>query len=344
MQRPAANSPALLVEVRRGGIVESVHRGPVAIVDGTGRMIASLGDPEMRTFLRSAAKPFQAMPLLVTGATEAFAFDDQEVAICCASHHGQPRHTETVAAILRRIGQPSTCLLCGTHLPFDEAEAQVLQRSGGKPSVLQHNCSGKHAGFLAAQVHLGLKPENYLDPDGPLQRQVLEVARKFSGCDRIDGAIDGCSAPNFALPVSGMARMFASLASSKPTDDPDLDAARFRIARAMTTHPDMVSAPGELDTELMRAMAGQIVCKIGAEGVWCAGVRATDRWPEGLGIAFKFEDGSARARAHVALELIRQLGLIDPKSVPSLARLGRTEQRNHANLLVGELRVAFRAV
>lgn len=344
MPSAAANSPALLAEVRRGGIVESVHRGHVAVVDGTGRTIASLGDPEMRTFLRSAAKPFQAMPLLVSGAAEAFAFDDQEIAVCCASHHGQPRHTETVAAILRRMGLPSTCLLCGTHLPFDEAEAQMLQRSGGKPSVLQHNCSGKHAGFLAAQVHLGLKPENYLDPDGPLQRRVLEVVRKLSGCGQVDVAIDGCSAPNFALPVSGMARMFGSLASLKPADDPDLEAARLRIARAMTTHPDMVSAPGELDTELMRAMAGQLVCKIGAEGVWCAGVRATARWPEGLGIAFKIEDGSARARGLVALELVRQLGLIEPKSVPSLARLCRAEQRNHANLLVGEMRVAFRAV
>jgi L-asparaginase II len=331
----------ILVEVRRGGIVESIHRGHLAVVDGDGNLIASLGKPETVTFTRSAGKPFQAIPFLLSGAAERFGFTETEIALACASHNGEEIHTTTTARMLEKAGFSETDLRCGAHEPFSSEIARELICRGKKPSQLYNNCSGKHAAMLAFAKQINAPTENYDSPGNPIQQQILEIVARFSDLprDEIGIGIDGCSVPNFALPIINMARMFARLVLPPENFDGELREACRRVITAMMSYPEMIGGeePKRLDTLLMRVLRGQIVSKIGAEGVYTAGVLPSPRWKRGLGIALKIEDGSdRRARPVAVLEVLRQLGILEPSEHESLKPFARIELRNHRKTLVGE--------
>ncbi len=342
---PAPN-PAPLVEVWRGSIVESRHRGHVAAVEGDGRLVAYLGEPETVTYLRSSAKPFQAVPVLTSGAAEAFGLTEAELAIACGSHSGEDLHVETVARMLEKIGLDESALKCGVHEPFDRATAERLREHGESPGVLRNNCSGKHTGMLALSRHLGAPPELYDDPGGPVQQAILRAVSQFSGisADEIALGTDGCGAPVFGLSVSAMALMYARLVAPPESFDAATRAACARLTNAMNARPELVGGTHErFDTEVMRAGRGSLVSKIGAEGVYTAGVLPCERWPKGLGLAFKIEDGEdRRARSTIAIEALRQLDVLDEDAYKALSPYASFPVLNHRSEKVGQIRASFR--
>ncbi|HEX8150189.1 MAG TPA: asparaginase [Pyrinomonadaceae bacterium] len=337
---------APLVEVWRGPIVESRHRGHLAAVDGDGRLVASLGEPEAVTYLRSSAKPFQAVPILTNGAAESFGLTEAELAIACGSHSGEDLHADTVAHLLQKIGLNESFLKCGVHEPFDRATAERLRTRGESPGVLRNNCSGKHTGMLALSLHLGAPPELYDDPASPVQQSVLRAVSQFSGinADEIALGTDGCGVPVFGLPVRSMALMYARLVVPPEGFDAETRAACARLTAAMNARPELVGGTRErFDTEVMRAGRGRLVSKIGAEGVYTAGVLPSERWPKGLGLAFKIEDGEdRRARSTIAVEALRQLGVLDEDAYKALSPYASFPVQNHRSEKVGQIRAFFR--
>ncbi|MDQ1559749.1 MAG: hypothetical protein QOD32_2809 [Pyrinomonadaceae bacterium] len=337
-------TPAPLVEVTRGSITESRHHGHVVAVDGDGQVVASLGSPELVTYLRSSAKPLQAVPLVASGAADRFNFTPQEIAVACGSHSGEPLHEETVAAMLAKTGLGAGALKCGVHEPFSAEVTRELRRRGEKPRVLQNNCSGKHTGMLALALHLGGAPATYDQPDNPAQLAIARTVSQFSGVPAASIAvgIDGCGVPVFGVPVRAMALMYARLVAPPDGFDADARAASARIVAAMRAHPELVGGTRErLDTELMRA-AGGVISKVGAEGVYTVGVEPSARWPRGLGLALKIEDGEdRRARPTVVIESLRQLGVLDDDALARLAPYAKFVVRNHRGDEVGEVRPAF---
>jgi L-asparaginase II len=345
-QNEQAPRAAPLVEVRRGPIVESRHRGHVAAVDGAGNLAASLGEPETVTYLRSSAKPFQALPLVTSGAADRFGFTDVELAVACGSHSGQDLHAETVAGMLRKIGLDESFLKCGVHEPFDRETAERLRARGERPTVLRNNCSGKHTGMLALALHLGAPPETYDRPEGRVQQAILRAVSLLSGVAVGDVVLgtDGCGVPVFGVRVRAMALMYARLAAPPAEFDETTRRACLRIAAAMNAHPEMVGGTTErFDTEVMRAARGRVVSKIGAEGVYTAGVLPCELWPRGLGLAFKIEDGEdRRARSTIAIESLRQLDVLDENAREALAPYSSFPVKNHRGEIVGEIRASFK--
>jgi L-asparaginase II len=337
--------PAPLVEVRRGSITESRHRGHVIAVDGDGQIVAGLGAPQTLTYLRSSAKPFQAVPLITSGAATRFGFNAREIALACASHSGEPIHVETVAGMLEKIKLDESALKCGTHEPFSSEETRRLRERGEKPSVLQNNCSGKHTGMLALALHLNAPVETYDQPEHPAQLQIGRTVEQFSDTPREDLAVgvDGCGVPVFGVTVRTMALMYARLVAPPADWDEELRAACGQIVTAMTSHPEMVGGTTErLDTEMMRATEGALISKVGAEGVYTVGVLPSERWPRGLGLALKIEDGEdRRARPTVVIESLRQLGVLAGAAYDAVRPYSSFSVRNHRGDEVGEVRASF---
>jgi L-asparaginase II len=345
-QSQPAPKPAPLVEVWRGPIVESRHRGHVAAVDGDGRLVAYLGEPETVTYLRSSAKPFQAVPLLTSGAAERFHLTESELAVACGSHSGEDLHVETVGRMLEKIGLGRGALKCGVHEPFDRATAERLRASGESPGVLRNNCSGKHTGMLALSLHLGAPPELYDHPESPVQQSILRAVSQFSdvNTDEIVLGTDGCGVPVFGLSVRAMALMYARLVAPPRGFDAETRAACARLTAAMNARPELVGGTHErFDTEVIRAGRGHLVSKIGAEGVYTAGVLPCERWPKGLGLAFKIEDGEDRhARSTIAIEALRQLGVLDEDAYKTLSPYASFPVQNHRGEKVGQIRAFFK--
>ncbi|HVF50289.1 MAG TPA: asparaginase [Pyrinomonadaceae bacterium] len=337
--------PAPLVEVTRGAITESRHRGHVVAVDGDGQMIAHLGAPETVSFLRSSSKPQQAIPLVASGAAARFSLDDAEVAIACGSHNGEPVHTETVRSMLRKIKLDESALRCGPHEPYSTKAADELRAQNSEPTALHNNCSGKHAGMLALALHLGAPVETYFEAASPVQIQIAHTVSLLSGVPVEDIAvgIDGCGVPTFGMTVRAMASMFVRLAAPLADWETETRDACRRIIAAMTEHPEMIEGEGELDTELMRRLKGRIVSKVGAEGVYAAAVLPSAEWPRGLGLAFKIEDGDkgSRARSPVVVETLRQLGVLSAADADALAQFSGATLRNRRGERVGEVRTSF---
>jgi len=336
-----------LVQVTRGPMVESVHRGFVAVLDADGRTVAGVGDASTRTWYRSAAKPFQTIAMVASGAADHFNLTPREIAVLTASHNGEQIHLDAVSSILQKAGLSQADLLCGTHMPYDEASAERLRAEGRQPGALHNNCSGKHSGMLAFAKFLGEPTANYIDPQHPIQRRIREVLARFAevSADDLAAAIDGCSAPVFGVDVAAMARSFARLVKARDVGlEPELAAAAERVVDSMVTYPEMIGASRDiLDTDLMRAARGQIVSKVGAEGVQLLGVRPGPRYPKGLGIAIKLEDGdSRRARDPVVIETLRQLGLLDEGQLAELSSYARATVSNHRKIEVGEVRPCFK--
>lgn len=322
------------VEVIRGETVESVHRAHVVVVDGAGGVVRSLGDPDLVTFLRSAAKPFQAIPLVTTGAAEAFGLGDEELALCCGSHQGEPRHVELLTRMLAKADLSPELLQCGTHAPRSKVSKASL--SGGRSTPLHHNCSGKHAGMMVLQKHLGADPAEYWKPGAACQKLVLDAVQEVSGAADVGLGVDGCSVPNFAMPLRNAALLFARLAMPQGVATATAEALT-RLRGAMTRHPDLVGGSESFDTDLMGASDDRLVAKVGAEG--CQGVGDLS---SGMGFFLKIEDGSARAAPPATVEALRQLAWLEGRAFEVLGDWWMPALTNWAGRTVGRVKPVLR--
>jgi len=312
----------ILAKVVRGETVESVHRGHLIAIDGDGKVHLSVGDPQTVNYLRSAAKPFQAIPCITSGAADAFGFTEDEIALACASHSGESIHVDVCAKMLAKAGLSESDLQCGKHLPFNEKETERLLRSDAEISQLYNNCSGKHAAMLAFTKHINADTTGYLRCDHPVQQEILETISVFCEIPKEEIAIgiDGCCAPNFAMPLNAMARGFLNLVSPPPDLADDARSAAKRVVDAMLNHPELIGGTERLDTILMKAASGRFISKVGADGVWLCGILPTEKYPKGLAIALKIEDGDdKRARPVVAVEVLKLLGLLSPDDLHELS-------------------------
>jgi len=320
--------------------VESVHRGIVAVVNAAGGVVASLGDVESVTYMRSSAKPLQAARVAETGAFERFGFTEAEVAVVCGSHGGEERHVRAVSSILDRIGLDERALTCGVHPPLHRPSAEALAASGRSPSPVHSNCSGKHAGMLAACVHLGLPTEGYAEMDHPLQRMIAEYVASMAGLSPGDlcYGVDGCGVPTFGMPLCAMARAFAAFGvEALDASGPTSRGGAGLVARSMIARPEMVGGWGRLDTEIMSATGGRMLAKSGAEGVFCVAIL-----DKGWGLALKVEDGGARATGPAVLESLRQLGALAPPEMKKLEGYRVRPNHNVAGDVVGVIEPAFK--
>lgn len=332
-------TPPALVHVRRDGRIESVHRGHVAVVDASGRLVAHAGEPRLLVYPRSSFKPFQVLPLVESGAFARSGLGPEALALAAGSHGGTDAHAAVAASILAAARAGAEDLRCGTHAPFDRATAEALRARGEVPGPLRHNCSGKHAGMLLLARYLDAPLSGYTDPTHPVQRTILERFETLMGLPHPDDtpSVDGCSAPNPRVTLATLARAFALLgrgeeASGVPS--PPLAA----IRDAMRGRPEMVAGEGLLDTLLMRVLPG-IVTKIGAEAVHAIAI------PErGWGIALKVEDGSDRAVGPATVSVLEALGLLGPAERERLGAFAGSTLRNQSGLVVGDIRGVARLV
>jgi L-asparaginase II len=337
---PPFPSPVVLnpvvVEVTRGDMVESVHRAAIAVVAADGAVELSCGDIEHPVYPRSAIKPLQALPLLETGAADAFGLSDVEIALACASHSAEPRHVAAVAAWLKRIGCNQEDLECGGHAPMDAAAANALTAGGVRPSALHNNCSGKHTGFLSGARHMGEPTAGYIGYDHPVQRRVRAALAEMCGVDVAQApvGIDGCGIPQYGMPLRAIALGMARLAAPGRLL-PARKAAIERVRRAMAAEPFLVAGTDRFDTAVMTATEGKILVKGGAEGVYAAIL--PDRR---LGVALKIDDGAKRAAEAAAGHVLRRLGAIPEAAATRLASYLRPNVHNVVGRLVGEVRPA----
>jgi L-asparaginase II len=325
-------------------------------VDSNGKLISSYGDPQAVAFLRSSAKPFQALPFVERGGVEYFGFTPRELSISCASHEGSDLHVQTVEGIQKKIGVEESALQCGVHLPGDVEAFKSLIINNKKPTPNQNNCSGKHTAMLAHARMRGFPLENYLDINHPIQQEILTSFAEMCRLPvkEVELGIDGCSAPNFAVPLHNAALAMARLCDPRELSKERASACR-KITSAMTTHPEMVSAYGEFDEQLMRVGEGQIVCKRGAEGYQIIGLlpNVLSADSPGIGIALKVLDGDAsrttmdlvhipRVRPAVTLEILRQLGVLSSEQEQALASFGPVlSVKNHRGVVTGQSRPSF---
>lgn len=354
----------LLLEVTRGPIVESIHTGAVAVVDAGGALLASTGNPDVVTYLRSSAKPLQALAFVEQGGVEHFGMSESEVAILCGSHSGTDEHVALLGNLQQRMGISEENLLCGTHAPFHEPtwRSMILQHEA--PTPIRHNCSGKHTGMLGLALLNGWGLEDYINIQHPVQQVILKTFAEMCDLATADVAvgIDGCSVPVFGVPLRAAALAFARLAD--PTGLPPGRAAACRtITHAMTARPDMVAGPARFDTRLMQVGGGRIFCKGGAEGYTAIGLLpGVLEGRGGVGIAIKIADGDTGQRARtsafesqelndgdlesradttVAMEVLRQLGALSPGQQDDLRAFDRRPISNWRGLQVGEIRPVF---
>jgi len=347
-RRPTLPDVVPLLVVTRGGEVESVHRGSVAVVSEDGHLLAAAGDPLQSVFLRSAAKPFQLTPFLAAGGERSFHLTTEEIALAAASHGGEPFHTRTVAGLLAKGGFTAADLHCGAHAPMREETARALAFRHEKPNALHNNCSGKHAAMLLACRHFHYDPKAYYRRDHPLQKRILSVVARMTGVpeDEIPIGVDGCSVPVYHVPLYNLALGFARLEGGRaPSETAAEFAARRRIVEAMTSAPAMVAGTGRFTTNLMREFGGGLLAKEGAEGVYAVGIphrlARTLPVPGAIGIALKIEDGAERGRDAVTVEVMRQLGLATGARLGNLRRLARRPVRNVRGDVVGGMKPVF---
>lgn len=331
-----------LIEVLRAGERESEHWGSIAVVDAQGRIIAHCGDLARHVFTRSSLKPFQAAPFVAAGGLEAYRWGSRQLALMCASHSGEPQHVALAKSMLDDCGLNAQALLCGSQVPIHYSQAGSLPSADLTFCTLHNNCSGKHSGFLAACLLHGERIDDYVDIGHPLQRRIRASLAKALESDRefISG-VDGCAAPNLAMPLPYLARLFAVMASDRSPDSfrSVYGDAPQRCFQAMTTHPDLVSGTDRSDLSLMQIGEGDWVCKAGAEAVQAIGIRS-----RGLGIAIKIADGNARAMLWVVVEVFRQLGIGTSDQREKLARLTDSPIRNHRGDAIGAYRPVFELI
>jgi L-asparaginase II len=326
-----------LIETYRGGTLENQHFGAVAVADTRGRLLAHAGDPHWLSFTRSTLKPFQALPLLQAGGPARFGFTRSQLALACASHSGEAMHVEQVQGMLDRIGLPVAALQCGCHLPMYVDAGVGPAPPAGSYDQRHHNCSGKHAGFLAWCVLHGQPTGNYLAPGHPLQQEVRRAVGRVMGLPAEDLrlGIDGCSAPNYAVPLSCLARAFARLASGGR--DAEFGQPLEALSQAMVTHPELVSGTGRSDLALMRAGRGDWVTKVGADGVQAVGSAS-----RGQAFALKVIDGNKTALFAATVAVLDQLGWLDARQKEELRPWRAEAIANARGTRVGERKAVLR--
>lgn len=322
-----------LVEVTRGPMVESVHRGAVAVCTRTGELVAAWGDVERAVFPRSAIKAVQALPLIETGAADRYGLSDRELALACASHSGEPGHVEAIEAWLSRIGLTEADFECGSHPPMEPSAARALVVQGRQPTPIHNNCSGKHCGMLTTARHLGEPTANYISAHHPVQRRVAQALGEMADCSPhfTPFGTDGCGIPTFALPLSGIATAMARLADPEGLGAARADAAR-RLIGAMTACPDLVAGSTRLCSQIMRAVPSLAV-KGGAEGVYTAVLPG-----KGWGVALKIDDGAGRAAEVAILAVLKHLGQLSASQEATLRARAVPQVLNVAGVAVGTMR------
>lgn len=324
----------VVVEVTRGPLAESRHRVRAVAVRADGRVLHARGAVEEPVYPRSAVKSVQALPLVESGAADAFAVTPAELALASASHGGEPVHTQAVAAWLARIGLGVADLECGAHAPYDPATAEALARRGEAPTALHNNCSGKHTGFLATALHRGEPTRGYAGYDHPVQARLRAVVGEMADLDLSEApwGVDGCAIPTIGMPLRALALCMARMADPSGLHSARAEAAA-RITAAWAAHPLLISGTATFDTDFMTAVGSRILTKAGAEGVCCAVV------PEaGIGLAVKVEDGTTRAAGPAAAAVLRALGLIDAAEWERLGPVVEPPVKTRLGLTVGRVR------
>jgi L-asparaginase II len=332
---PASANP-IVVEVTRGGMVESRHRAAVAVVDAEGKVVRAWGDIERPVYGRSAIKPLQALPLIETGAADRYSVSVAEIALACASHSSEARHVDLVTAWLARIDCGVADLECGSHLPYHEASLEALLRSGRQPDATYNNCSGKHTGFLTTARHLGEPTKDYIRFEHPVQQRILGTLEQMTGLRLGDAprGIDGCGIPVIGVPLGNLALAMARLAD--PGDLPPARAtAARRILAAMAAEPFLVAGSGRFCTEVMEVVGAKVVLKTGAEGVYAAALPTL-----GLGVTLKVDDGAGRAAEAAMGQVLRHLKLLTADEEQALAEALTAPVRNRVGLETGRVRPA----
>jgi len=319
-----------LIARTRGGLPECVHYGSIAVVDAAGATLAALGERFDPQFTRSTLKPLQSLAFLREDGAARLGIDSCELAMLCSSHSGEDMHTAVVRGFLERAGAAPRDLRCGCHEPFYFSATGEPAPMGAHWSPLHHNCSGKHAGFLACCRLRGLPFAGYLDPAGPVQERVRSIVREYAAGDPLAEGVDGCSAPTFALPLPRIAHVYAQLAAGRREE-------LRPVLHAMSRHPELVSGTGRFDLAVARHGRGDWVAKGGVDGIFCIGVRS-----RGLGIAVKVADGAPRAVHALAVEVLHQIGLIEDPTVGELSPHWRPRIRNAAGLPTGGYEPLFR--
>ena len=328
-------SNPVLVEVTRGNRVESRHRAAVVVVDGAGKTVLSLGDSDDLVFPRSACKAMQALPLLESGAADAYGFGNRELALSASSHSGEPEHAALAAAMLKAAGRGEADLECGAHWSFEQKVLIDQARSMDRPSALHNNCSGKHAGFVCAACHMGMDPKGYVTYQHPLQAEIRDVMADLTGAalGHDNCGTDGCSIPTYAVPLRGLAHGFAKMATGQGLGALRARASK-RILDACMAEPFYVAGTNRSCTRLMQSAPGRIFAKTGAEGVFCAAV------PEqGIAIALKCEDGASRAADSIVAGLLARFFRHDSEVEAKLMAIANHTMRNWNSIAVGEVRV-----
>lgn len=340
------NANPVLVEALRGGVPESLHRGAVAIVDADGGVLSAIGDISRPVFPRSAVKVLQALPLVESGAADAFCLSDAELALACASHGGEPHHAETSASMLAKAGVGPDALECGAHWPYADAAMRALVRGDRQPSALHNNCSGKHAGFVCLGCHMSNQAgsgdrrafvSGYVKPDHAVMREVTAALQTTTGWNLADTptGTDGCSIPTYAVPLRNLAHAFARVGTGIGLR-PGHAKAASRLRAAVARAPQMVAGTGRFDSRVMERFGERVFCKVGAEGVYCATLPAL-----GLGIAIKMDDGNTARACEVAMAaLIEKLLPLSDDEVTFMRAFSDAPITNWNGIEVGRLRAA----
>ena len=313
--------------------MEARHTVHVAVADAHGRVVARAGNGDGLTYYRSAAKPFQALPLVEEGIVRRFGISLPELALCCASHEGEPEHVATARSILSKIGVDEALIRCGSQLPFGADASQELLMLGGQAMPIHNNCSGKHAGMLALAVGMGWNPVDYHLPGHPVQDRMLREILRWTGLGETEVAtgVDGCGVVCFAVPLFQIAKSFARFSVAAADNEGPAE-----IVRAMTTHPFMVGGTGRACTQVIEAAAGKAFVKLGAEGTYIGGIPAS-----GLGFAIKVEDGGRRAVEVALVKVLEELGVLTEAAVTAISHHGNPIVYNTRGEAVGEIRPAF---
>ena len=334
---PKGAEPAAIIY--RGAVVEATHYVSIAVVDNTGKVTHSLGDPEMVTMTRSSIKPFQLVPLLTSGAADEYGFSNPNLSIMAGSHSGTDEHVKVVAANLKRAGNDASHLQCGHHWPLGMQTENKYPLGGEDKDPLRHNCSGKHSGFLAQARYLGVDPASYLDPNSEVQKRVKAAIAEVCEYpeEKMYIGTDGCSAPNFPLPLRNLALGFMKLANAS-NDGSRTDRALARIREAMSEFPLLFSGESRFDYNLMRSYPWKVICKGGAEALQAIGFSEPK-----IGIVVKVHDGNARGLGVICLEVLKQLGLAqNMDDFPHLKRYDMPEVKNNAGLVTGHVMPTFK--
>ncbi|KPU44359.1 L-asparaginase II [Oxobacter pfennigii] len=328
----------ILLHGTRGNKVENIHRGDIVIVDYKKNIIAYLGDPNKRTFMRSCAKPIQALSVIESGAASSYDISQKELALMCASHYAEQFHVDTIASILKKLGLQEENLLCGPTYSINEKVSEALIKTGNSKRRIYNNCSGKHAGMLAISKLKGYELSTYNELEHPLQQMMLKSISEVCEVDKEDIGIgiDGCGVPVVEIPLYNMALSFAKLAHSSIFDTVRRNAVDS-VVGAMLEYPEMIAGTDGFCTELIKHTHGKMIGKLGADSVYCIGILE-----HGIGIAVKIEDGNMRVLSCAVMEVLNQLGYINAQEEMALKSFHMIDIINSLNQKVGEVQPVFK--